>query len=341
MEEVNCKLCGSNHRKVILTNCQDYFEKTPGKFTIVQCSRCKLIYLNPRPTINELASCYPSPYYGSQKPNLNKIKKRLTKLSYFPFNAILKERFQYPIAQNYSFFKKLLIRFYFPFCRAIFRGVLKFKGNGRILDVGCGNGVHLWFLKKLGWETHGLDISPQACQIAQSLGINVFCGELPQANFPFQYFDIIRMNHVLEHLHSPDMYLKEIRRILKVDGICLIRVPNIRSLKYLIFKRYWFGLDVPRHLYSFSPTTLKAFFDKSGFQMKEIHFVASSGTFLGSLGFLLQAKGWENKPWTNFLLTNKGLRKIILDPLCRLQNFIHFSDEIEAIFQLSPKNVSK
>ena len=335
MEETNCKLCGCNRRKIVLTNCQDYLENTPGKFTIAQCNRCGLFYLNPRPTMEELTSCYTCEYYAYQKPDLTKMKKRLSKLKNFPFQGILKERFHYPIQHDHSLLKKALIRFAFFFCRPLFRGVLEFRGDGRVLDIGCGGGLHLWFLKNLGWESWGLEISPQASQVAQTLGINVFCGELPQANLPSQYFDIIRMNHVLEHLHSPEAYLKEIKRILKPEGICLVRIPNIRSLNYPVFKKYWAGLDVPRHLYSFSPTTLKALFDKFGFETKRINFVASAGTFLISLQFLFQDKGWKNRPWAHFLLTNKGLRKIILDPFCHLQNPLHISDEIEAIFQLS------
>jgi len=334
MEEINCKLCGCNQRKIILTDCQDYLENTPGKFTLVQCTSCKLFYLNPRPTPEELASCYSSKYYAHQQPNLTKMKKRLAKLGNFPFQGILKEHFDYPAQQDYCLFKKIIIRLAFCFFRPLFRGVLKYTGDGRILDIGCGGGLHLWFLKQLGWQTWGLEISPQASQIAQSLGINVFCGELPQANFPSQYFDIIRMNHVLEHLHHPEAYLQEIKRILKPEGICMIRVPNIRSLNYQIFKKYWAGLDVPRHLYSFSPATLKALFHKFGWQTKKISFVASSGTLLISLQFLFRDKHWQHKPGVHFLLTNKSLRKIILDPLCHSQNPLYISDEIEAVFKL-------
>ncbi|MFC1658189.1 class I SAM-dependent methyltransferase [Candidatus Omnitrophota bacterium] len=334
MENVNCKLCGSSQKRTVLNGCQDYLENTPGKFSVVQCNDCKLFYLNPRPTAKDLAACYSSEYYAYQKPNLNKIKKRLLKLNNFPFKGILKERFRYPVRQHYSVFKKIFIRLAFFFFRPLFRGVLEYRGDGRILDIGCGAGLHLWFLKNLGWEPWGAEISPQACQIAKSLDINVFCGELPRANFPAQYFDVIRMNHVLEHLHSPQIYLKEIKRILKPEGICLIRVPNARSLNFKIFKKYWAGLDVPRHLYSFSPATLKAMFDKAGFKTKQISFVASSGTLLISLHFLFRDKGWKNQPWARFLLTNKGLRKVVLDSLCHLQNPIHLSDEIEAVFQL-------
>ena len=336
MEEINCKLCGSNQKKIILTNCQDYLEKSPGKFTIVQCKRCKLTYLNPRPTMEELASCYSSGYYAYQKPNLTKIEKRLAKLNHSPFKDILKERFHYTSAQSHSFFKKILLRFLFLFCRPLFRGVLQFQGSGRILDIGCGSGLHLWFLKNLGWQVWGLEISSQAAQVAQSLGVNVFCGELTQANFPSQYFDIIRMNHVIEHLPRPAAYLKEIKRLLKPAGDCLIRTPNIRSLNYLIFKKYWRGLEAPRHLYLFSPATLKRLLHRLDFQIKKTRYVASSGTFLASLNFLLQAKGWASQPWARFLLTNKGLQKIIFDPFCRFQNFIHFSDEIETTCQISP-----
>jgi len=127
MEETNCKLCGCNRRKIVLTNCQDYLENTPGKFTIAQCNRCGLFYLNPRPTMEELTSCYTCEYYAYQKPDLTKMKKRLSKLKNFPFQGILKERFHYPIQHDHSLLKKALIRF--AFC-AIASQVSKSRTTG-------------------------------------------------------------------------------------------------------------------------------------------------------------------------------------------------------------------
>jgi len=66
------------------------------------------------------------------------------------------------------------------------------------------------------------------------------------------------------------MWLKEIMRILKDDGICIIALPNIKSADARWFGEVWAALDVPRHLWHFSPETLRAFINEHGLICRKV-----------------------------------------------------------------------
>ncbi|GFP43539.1 hypothetical protein HKBW3C_02669 [Candidatus Hakubella thermalkaliphila] len=150
-----------------------------------------------------------------------------------------------------------------------FRKIMSFekkKKKGRILDVGCGDGKFLLHFKERGWEAFGVDVSETSYRLArQRLGRNVFNCELKDCHFPDSYFDVVTLNHVLEHMLDPNEQLREVHRILKDDGILLLSLPNINSLQFKISRERWFGLDLPRHLYHYSPQPIGNMLRKNGF----------------------------------------------------------------------------
>jgi SAM-dependent methyltransferase len=137
--------------------------------------------------------------------------------------------------------------------------------NGKVLDIGCGAGHHLLWFKRYGWETYGVEISELACKRARERGLEVFNGDLLEANFPDDYFDLITIHDVLEHTFKPKEILGKIHRILKPGGIVMGTMPNCDSLERRIFKEYWFLWEVPRHLYHFSVFTLTRLLKETNF----------------------------------------------------------------------------
>ncbi len=79
--------------------------------------------------------------------------------------------------------------------------------------------------------------------------------------------DVITLFHVLEHVHGLAHLGKEIRRILKQDGTCVIAVPNAEARDARIYDLQWPGYDLPRHLYHFTRTTLTQFASQSGLKI--------------------------------------------------------------------------
>ena len=75
------------------------------------------------------------------------------------------------------------------------------------------------------------------------------------------------MWHVLEHVHQLHEYIQTFHRILKSNGTVIIAVPNYTSRDAAIYKSFWAAYDVPRHLYHFSPKSMKLLMEQHGFKV--------------------------------------------------------------------------
>ena len=245
---IKCNLCGQDNTEV-------FFDS--GDARIVRCKTCGLIYNNPQLPAEEEIYCpdYYKDYYAINDPLADK------PADYIRGHDCKKDE-------------------------EIISELKKKKPGGRILEVGCCFGLFLKSAAQAGYETKGVDVSRCAASYARDvLGIDVFTGELRQAVFPDNHFDIIYMSHLLEHLKDPLAELQEARRILKQDGILLIEVPNeYRSLAGIIrgmrLKEHKPFILPPFHLYYFSTRTLRSILQKAGFRIinRRITYSAVSDT---------------------------------------------------------------
>lgn len=260
MGEVACNICQSSNYSVLYQG-RDRLHGLGGPFSLVECQRCGLIYLNPRPTRDEIGRYYP-PNYAPYAQGIEGAKGFLSSLDY-----------------HYGIAKRCCM-------------ITKRKEPGRILDIGCGVGHFLNGMKQRGWQVFGTEISePAAAYAREQFGLEVHVGELEEAKFPVAYFDAVTLWHVLEHLHDPLATLKEINRLLKDDGLLVFAIPNWHSVDARLFGEYWVGLDMPRHLYVFPRCALEELLAKSGFKMGETKcFFGGHGAFALSLRFLLEEK---------------------------------------------------
>ena len=291
LEYGKCNLCRANDAQMLFEG-QDRLHGLPGIFTVVQCRQCGLIYLNPRPAKSEISIYYPEDY----EPHvfLERIRRsRLARLDYY-----------------YGLDKRR-------------RAIEKFVPVGRLLDVGCGNGGFLCYMQEHGWEVYGEEISQPAAEYArQELGLNVFLGELNDAVFPSHHFDVVTLWNVLEHLHDPAAALIEIKRILKPEGLLVIAVPNLTSWDAQLFGIFWVGYDVPRHLYTFSPETLRALLDRAGFQIVQRRCLFGSyQSVVHSLRFSLYRPGQGQSAQALVKqITASRLLRLLVAPFLRLMD---------------------
>tara|TARA_R110000824_G_scaffold94723_8_gene228303 strand:+ start:775 stop:1461 length:687 start_codon:yes stop_codon:yes gene_type:complete len=108
------------------------------------------------------------------------------------------------------------------FCKYIFS---EFSKDSKVLDVGCGNGDFTKEISKLGFDTHGIDISEE-----NQLGDKFIKVDIQKETYPFSdnHFDVIFSKSVIEHLREPDFLFEEVYRILKPGGTFICLTPSWR-----------------------------------------------------------------------------------------------------------------
>jgi len=122
-------------------------------------------------------------------------------------------------------------------------------------------------MRTLGWDVAGVDVDPQAVAVCRARGLSVFLGTLEEASFPDGSFDVITMNHAIEHVPDPLALLRECYRILSPGGYVVIVTPNVKSLAHRLFRENWLALDPPRHLCLFYLATLRKCVQAAGLRV--------------------------------------------------------------------------
>jgi len=133
-----------------------------------------------------------------------------------------------------------------------------YKQSGSLLDLGCSSGAFLQSLPKDSWRLCGIEMSADCARTAEAKsGARVFVGNIIDAPFPTESFDVVTCFDVLEHLYEPRQVMTKVAGWLKPGGIFYVLVPNVDSAEARVFGSYWHGLEMPRHLLHFSPQSLK------------------------------------------------------------------------------------
>ncbi|MEW6609555.1 MAG: class I SAM-dependent methyltransferase [bacterium] len=155
--------------------------------------------------------------------------------------------------------------------RNFLRRIEKFKNKGRILDIGCCVGFFLHVAQKMGWDCVGVELATTSANYAKDeFKLNVMNKKLEEIKFPDKHFDVITMWDVLEHIPDPVNGLNEVYRILKDDGLLVVQVPNIKSAKAILEGKVFVFLNVPCHLYHFSPLTIRKILEKANFKVIKV-----------------------------------------------------------------------
>lgn len=256
MKIVSCNLCGDSVWETLFYT-QDLKYGVDGEFSVVRCKNCGLVFLNPQPLVERLKIHYPGPdYHGHKKVGIIPVQ-----------DAMTSGRFSYPERKE---------------------NICKYKKRGKILDVGCADGYFLASMREKGWQVYGIEASEYAGRFTRDvLGIEVYIGLVETFDCPWTDFDVVTFYHVLEHLHDPQLALCKAANILKTGGLLAIEVPNIDNFLFNTYRLLgasnrlyrtlsqetdWnqyphYLLDVPRHLYFFSPNTLSQMLIKANMQI--------------------------------------------------------------------------
>jgi 2-polyprenyl-3-methyl-5-hydroxy-6-metoxy-1,4-benzoquinol methylase len=280
-----CPNCGSKNLKLWATGYDRLHLVSRQEFVYSICKDCQLVFISTRPIESEIHKFYPQnygPYNGVNyvEENVGSVKKqdsllkRILYRSSLPFNKIIKSIFP-------DRFHELFNNYY----------KLKLKGE-TVLDFGCGSDKFLNKAKSEGWNTIGMDFTEQPIEQIKKSGHKAILFNSPQAWHLIEdnSIDLVRMNHVLEHLYEPKEILQKIFQKMKKGGILHIAVPNPGGWSAALFKNKWRGFESPRHTMLYNPETLKEMLLKLKFSNVEILQETITKDFSRSYGFYLREK---------------------------------------------------
>ena len=295
MESRPCPL-GCPAGDVFILAGKDRLHDLPGEFNVIRCKTCELMRTNPRPTPDSIGFYYPKTYgpwvKPSKSPSSSKEKQRLA------WKRIIK---------TILFGKPLATTPPLP--------------PGSLLEIGCGSGSFMHSMALKGWQVQGIEYSSQAGKAVKELGYPIHVGPLESAPPPKEPVDLIVGWQVLEHLHHPLLSLNKMAQWVKPEGYLVLSTPNAASFDFKLFKTRWYALQLPTHLYHFTPTTAAKTLAASGWKLEKIVHENKMGNLMASLGYLLQDYLGTTNNLASYLIqfpTRETRLKLFLNPVARI-----------------------
>jgi SAM-dependent methyltransferase len=255
--ESPCKWCGEKEYDIILKE-PDRLLGIDGNFQFVKCKKCGLLRQNPYLNWESLKKYYPE-NYSSYLPQVIDISSRIKRID-----------------KRYGLYKRVSL-------------INKYKPSGNWLDIGSGTGRILQEAFRWDqWHLMGIEPSIAAANYSESItDIKIHRTKIEDFDEFMDYFDIVTMWDVLEHLENPIAGLKQVFSLLKPNGVLIFSIPNLSSWDRKVFKRFWIGYDLPRHIHLFPDRLLSSILDQIGFKFIEKKCIAGShGALMLDLQFL-------------------------------------------------------
>ncbi len=272
-----CLLCGTQGQ-TLFEGLRDRLYQVEGEFGFSRCGRCGFVWESPRPTLEAIPQCYPDDYEPHEASEDGSPAVRPAGGVRDLLRAmILSETFGYTQFKRPEWWAgagRLLG------CIPALRDRARygrdelcpgFVEGGILLDIGCGAGGYLKFMKELGWRVLGIDLSPQAAKTARErYGVPVQVGTLETSGLADESVAVITMVHAIEHVPDPIAHLRQCHRVLREEGRIVLTTPNVAGLMSRLFGRHWMALEPPRHLWLFGPATLRACLERAGFRIERM-----------------------------------------------------------------------
>jgi len=224
-----CLACGGTSLRALPLRYQHR-----GTFPLVECRRCGMRFLAVQPVAESLAELYGAEYFERD------FRCGRSEATSFDPEAFRDEH------------------------RALLEAFEALTRGGRLLEVGCAGGGLLRQAADRGWDVRGVEVSAEAVRRARALGLEVFHGDLADAQFHGNDFDLVYMGDVLEHVPDCRTTLAEVARVLKPAGFLYLRGP---ITTHSLARRIGLSLygrahpivleEPPYHLWEFTPGSLQ------------------------------------------------------------------------------------
>lgn len=187
----------------------------------------------------------------------------------------------------------------------------KFVPEGRLLDVGCATGDFLESSRKY-YDVEGLELSSWSAQIAESRGFKIYNFQLNQLPV-CDYYDIVTLWGVIEHLEDPYSEMSQIYRIIKKNGIVCLWTGDINSIPSKVLGKKWWYIQ-GQHIQLFSNKSLRLLLAKTGFSEIGIFtypYITNFKNIYSSLGRYPTLQGLVKPLLLNKFLVNKNITLLL------------------------------
>lgn len=282
--EVKCPACGANHyRHAFKKYTLDYCE----------CKECETLYINPRPTEEQLADFYKnSQNYAFWNEHIFPATDDARRENIFrPRAEKVKE-----ICESLNFQPKTLV------------------------EVGAGFGTFCEEITKLNFveEITAIEPTPGLAQTCRDKGLNVIESPIEEANFDDESIDLVCSFEVLEHLFSPADFLAKFARILRPGGLAILTNPNGKGFDVVVSPEHSGTVDV-EHLNYMNPKSMKVLYERHGFELLEVMTPGKLDAELVRKMFLGDKLKREDNPFLYQVLvenwdeTGEGFQNFIAD----------------------------
>ena len=237
MHYAACPVCDASPLETVLQVNDHSVSKE--LFTVAECPSCRLRLTQGAPCETAIQRYYRSDSYISHTNTRKGIINSL-----------------YHIVRNYTLYSKVqLIK------------SLTHKQVGMHLDLGAGTGAFVHAMDNAGWNTIGLEPDSTARENAvKTYNVAVYPAD-DLFQLPDRSYDAITLWHVLEHIHRLHETVAKISSLLSSGGKLFIAVPNYTSNDAAHYQANWAAYDVPRHLYHFSPESMRRLLAKHGLRI--------------------------------------------------------------------------
>jgi SAM-dependent methyltransferase len=280
----------------------------PGEFTIERCINCQHRFMNPRPVPECLVACYPDIYgphqsapeesmassadvtkispskHGQSSSAARPLLLRIIPLRHIPglkrfYNWLMDDRSQ-PVVYASDKSDQASVS-------------LSDSAQPRALEIGCATGHYLLRLQQAGWQATGIEPGIRPAGMANTAGLDVYCGTLENYDAAAESFELAAAWMVLEHVPDPRETLRRLNVLLKPGGVLLFSIPNAGCWETVVFGKHWYAWELPRHLHHFTETSIRRLLEQCGFDHIAISHQRNLSYVVGSIAMMILSR-WPN-----------------------------------------------
>ncbi len=223
----------------------------PVPWRLSRCAGCGLVFVNPRPTQDDLGRAYEELFPSEGTEPTAAIPGSSPRRGRAP--RMVMSGWHY--ATGVSNFEARFIP----------------EGHGRrVLDIGCGTGGLGATLVRRGYRVSGIEINRTQWDAARSAGVTIVGRTLEELDSEEHRFDAVVLSHVIEHLPRPAEAMTRVRRLLEPGGRLYVSCPNHGGWQRKAYGEWWHNWHLPFHLSHFEPRSLRVLLERSGFTVRAL-----------------------------------------------------------------------